>query len=204
MAEIKYDRLTWNRAKFGLAMASRSSLWLGPDHLLFVETTGYTESYKRFYFRDIQVISVRKTTTFMVVNLILGILFGIAMIPILTSYRDILNGDGLPIFWLVFVLLFLGLPLSLNVIWGPTCACLLRTAVQTQELPSLARMRKTRRILQRIRPLIEAAQGEIPAEEVSARLRGGAVDAGAAGTPGGTGVSASGSGAPPAAPPITS
>ena len=173
MAEIEYQRLTRVRAKFGISVALRSSLWQGPDHLLFVETTGYTETYKRFYFRDIQAIVVRKTTTFMVVNFVLGILFTIAMIPILASSKEIANGNGIVIFWLVFVLLLLGLPLALNIIWGPTCACELRTAVQTQELPSLARMRQTRRILNRIRPLIAAAQGEISAEEVSARLRGG-------------------------------
>lgn len=201
MAEIQYQRLTWNRAKFGISMATRSSLWLGPDHLLFVETTGYTETYKRFYFRDIQAISVRETGTFAMVNGILGIIFGAAMIPILLSIR---SGDGIVIFWLVFVLLLLGLPLALNIIWGPTCTSFLRTAVQTQEMASLARVRKTRRILNRIRPLIAAAQGEISAEEVSARLRG---------IPVGTGVSggtaaplsglASGLGTAPAEPPTT-
>ncbi|HWI55617.1 MAG TPA: hypothetical protein VNZ22_00220, partial [Bacillota bacterium] len=58
-----YERLTraYPRSGFAVAVAARSSLWLGPDHLLCIETTGYTETYKRFYFRDIQAVLIRQT-----------------------------------------------------------------------------------------------------------------------------------------------
>jgi hypothetical protein len=64
-----------------------------------------------------------------------------------------------------------GMPLLLNNLLGPTCTCHLRTAVQTEELPSLSRVRRVRRVLNRIRPLIVAAQGQLTSEEVSARMR---------------------------------
>ena len=42
-------------------------------------------------------------------------------------------------------------------------ACTIRTAVQTEELPSLNRVRKADKVLARIRPLIESAQRhEVP------------------------------------------
>ncbi len=46
---------------------------------------------------------------------------------------------------------------------GPTCRCTLSTAVQTQDLPSLNRVRTARKVLARIRPFIEAAQRETAA-----------------------------------------
>lgn len=47
----------------------------------------------------------------------------------------------------------------------------LHTAVQTERLPSLNRWKKTLRVLDRIRPLIIAAQGAISPEEIPARLQ---------------------------------
>ena len=37
-----------------------SSVWLGPDHLLLVESLRFREEYKRFYLRDIQAIAVAR------------------------------------------------------------------------------------------------------------------------------------------------
>ena len=37
------------------------SLWIGEDHLLLVELRGFTETYRRFYFRDVQAIILRRT-----------------------------------------------------------------------------------------------------------------------------------------------
>ena len=62
MAEKEYQRLTrarLRRAGFFTAVATRSSLWLGKDHLLCIDSNGYGEDYKRFYFRDIQTITLR-------------------------------------------------------------------------------------------------------------------------------------------------
>ena len=63
-----------------------------------------------------------------------------------------------------------GIPLFLNNLFGTTCACQIRTAVQTEELPSLCRVRQTRKVLDKIRPLITAAQGEITPEEAASKM----------------------------------
>src|SRR5690242_8964250 len=44
----------------------RFSLWMGDDHLLLVDSTRFSESYKRFYLRDIQSIIVRRTPRYRV------------------------------------------------------------------------------------------------------------------------------------------
>jgi hypothetical protein len=62
-------------------------------------------------------------------------------------------------------------PLLINNLLGPSCVCHLRTAVQTEELSSLNRLRRARKLLNRIRPLIAAAQGELSPGEIPARLR---------------------------------
>src|SRR5213082_404842 len=63
MPEKEYQRLTRARprSRFAVVSSGNSSLWLGKDHLLCIDTSGYTENYKRFYFRDIQALLIRKT-----------------------------------------------------------------------------------------------------------------------------------------------
>jgi hypothetical protein len=40
---------------------TRNTLWIGPDHLLKITVRSYEEQYKRFYFKDIQALSVLRT-----------------------------------------------------------------------------------------------------------------------------------------------
>lgn len=167
MAKREYYRLTWSRRRPGIAVItiSRYSLWLGSDHLLCIETNGYTETYKRFYFRDIQAIITRRTSDRMVAGIVcsvLGALF--ILIGILTD-----DTAGL----ITFCLIAFGtclIPLLINLLLGPTCTCQIRTAVQTESLP-IRRVGKLRKILKRIQPMIAEAQGQITPEDVLAQMQ---------------------------------
>ena len=172
MAAQKYQRLTRERgpAQFSILSMTRSSLWLGDDHLLLVASTGYSETYKRFFFRDIQAFTVCKTKTRLVWNWILGILLTVSALIVGAIAYDSGETTGALVAAGVEVVIF-GIPLLLNNLFGPSCACQIRTAVQTEDLPSLCRVRKTQKIMNRIRPLIIAAQGQLTGDEVSARLR---------------------------------
>ena len=174
MAETQYRRLTRPRRCKGTVSVvtySRSGLWLGNDHLLVVVSNGYSETYKRFYFQDIQAIAIRLTRRRLIWNWVLGPLLAFCLAG---WSRDLLVGSHNSVARLD---LGGGLhvhrrpPLLLNNLFGPTCACTLRTAVQTEELPSLCRLPKTRRILNRLRPLIAEAQGQLAPEEIPARLQ---------------------------------
>jgi hypothetical protein len=171
MAKPAYQRLTRERGDglLGNLGVARSSLWLGDDHLLLVETTGYSETYKRFFFRDIQVLTIRKTKTRLAWNFILGTLLAFSGLIVTASAEDWGSNATIIVASIVFVLF--GIPLLLNNFFGPTCACEIRTAVQTESLPSLARVRKTQRIMNRIRPMIIAAQGQLTAEQIAVRMR---------------------------------
>ncbi|PWU08376.1 MAG: hypothetical protein C5B50_29740 [Verrucomicrobia bacterium] len=166
-AKPQYTRLTRSRGRsaFGIVTTARCSLWLGDDHLLAVEINGYSENYKRFHFRDIQAVLIRHTKHRLVWALIYG---GLALF-----FAAIAFGPGIfamaVIFGPVAGLALLGL--ALNLAAGPTCATQLRTAVQIEDLPSLARIRKMRKILARLRPLIAEAQGQLSAAELPARIR---------------------------------
>ncbi len=170
--EREYQRLP-GRAfrRYAVAVAVRSRLWLGKDHLLLVDSPAYSEDYKRFYFRDIQAVTMRKTATGKIINIILAT---VALFPLLGAFsvffvspRDI----GLAIFWASIASFFLIFVL-INSGFGPTCVCEIRTAVQTEEIPSLRRLWRARKVLRRIRPLILEAQGPFPAAATAAAPAG--------------------------------
>jgi hypothetical protein len=173
MAEKEYRRLTRSRLRrkgFFVSVATRSSLWLGKDHLLSIDSTYFTEEYKRFYFRDIQAITIQRTNRRATWNLVLAaLLLGwLVLLGVAGLYSTL---DTATLFLLGTLFLMIAVPLLVNNILGPACTFYLRTAVQTEELPSLSRVRRANRKLDRIRPLIAAAQGQLTPEEISMRLQ---------------------------------
>ena len=167
----------------GIVTAARSRLWLAKDHLLSVNYKWYAEDYKRFYFRDIQAVILRKTRTARTINEVLTPLACIVLALALSLSIAGSFDDGFAIVWWIIgaVLLAFLVP---NILMGPTCVCHLKTAVQTEELPSLRRLRRARKVLARVQPLIVAAQGELTLGEIATRM-GGASGPGAAFAAGG-------------------
>jgi hypothetical protein len=178
MRQQEYQRLTRARSRAGFAVlfVSRSSLWLGKDHLLCIDSGGYSESYKRFYFRDIQAISILRTDRHQWWNAILGFIvfvffiFAIGVAP-KTPFARWSDGQIAGEAVLGGVMGLCLLLLLVNFLLGPACNCFLRTAVQSEELSSLNRVRRARKALERIRSLIVAVQGEVAPEEIAARMR---------------------------------
>jgi hypothetical protein len=143
----------------------RVQLWQGAEHVLLVEWDGAREHYKRFDYRDVQAFTVLKTNEGKILNAILGtVLCVLAVLAIASS------GVGLRVSLLVLAGIF-GVILIFNALAGPTCQCSIRTAVQTDELPSLTRLRRARKVLARLRPLITQAQGQLTPEEIPDRMR---------------------------------
>jgi hypothetical protein len=143
----------------------RVQLWQGAEHLLLVEWDGYREYYKRFDYRDIQAFTIRKSIEGKAFNAILG-----TLVSVLVVLAMLAPEIELRVFALVLAGV-LGLMLMANALLGPTCRCSLRTAVQTHELPSLRRLRRARKVLAHLRPLIGASQGQLNPEEIPVRMR---------------------------------
>jgi hypothetical protein len=166
--EVKYKRLTRARprTRFSVVSAGNSSLWLGPDHLLCIDSTGFTENYKRFYFRDIQAVIVRKTDGYKYWGLAWGLL------TLFFAASAFLTSDSVGRIVLLSIAGFFALCMFLNFALGPTSACHVQTAVQNEPLPSIVRLRKARKVLNLLRPLIVTAQGELAPQEIAARFSG--------------------------------
>jgi hypothetical protein len=167
MAEQEYERLTRTgpRSAFELISLSRASIWLGKDHLLCVGTNGYSEDYKRFYFRDIQAIVIRQNNAR---NVRSGIYAALGVLFVIVSFAVDKSNVAL-----ITLLSAAGISLAavtINLLLGPTCSCQIRTAVQMESLP-LIRTRRAQKFLERVRPLIAAAQGQLTAEEITARMQ---------------------------------
>ena len=165
--EKEYHRLPGTgqrRQGFVSAIAIRSRLWLGKAHLLCVDSMGFSEDYKRFYFRDIQAVVIRRTSRGKIWNGVFGglaALIGLIAIVVNQPVASSIIGG--------FAGLFLVL-LLINIAMGPTSVCHLRSPVQTEELPSLSRLRRARKVLARLQPLIAAAQGRLTPEEITVRM----------------------------------
>lgn len=172
-----YTRLTRNAASVG----SYSSLWLAADHLMIVRSTGYTESYARLQLGDLKGIFLTASDRRMWWGITWGVFAVLGgMVMIVT-----LAGRGTPMFSAFFFLMG-AIGLVANHLLGPGCRAYVLTGVQTAELPSLVRMKKARRIVAQLQPLIAAAQAgltvrAVPPATPAASAAGPAVAAGSAG-----------------------
>ena len=145
----------------GTGLANYYTLWLGPDHLLSIECNHFSEAYKRFYYNDIQSLTIHKTQSGKMWNAFLSTAGGLFLLWSLAL-------DG---FWAYFCLVggsILFFFVLCNALLGPTCVCHIKTAVQIEKLLSLGRLRRALRTAKRLRPLIEQAQGTIALDELNA------------------------------------
>ncbi len=139
----------------------RNTLWLGSDHLLQVDSTRFSETYKRFYLRDIQTVIIRKTARFVLPYYWVA-LAGMALIALMFGLTPLRQG----LFWpAVAILAGVAVYLYIASVFQ-SCACHLITRVNKVELPSLFRLRSARQFVSVVAPRIAAAQGELPADWV--------------------------------------
>ena len=156
MSQSPYQKLPGR----GLTWTSYSRVWLAADHVLLVRGQTWTETYRRFFFPDIQAVILRRTHTGKIWNAVWG---GSAAFFLIIALM--LNGSA------ALVVASLAAPfavaLLINLMLGPTCACHIRTAVQMERLGALNRVRAARQFIALVEPLIMAAQLEPPAPVTS-------------------------------------
>ena len=127
--ENEYQRLP-GRSSFFLII--RSKLYLGKDHLLRVNSNGWTENYRRFYFSDIQSVVVSLTKgqwVWVIVHLIFCALFILWLLWVENTPGRVILGC---------IALFFGVKVLTNVLAGRTCITKIQTRVGTERLPSPA------------------------------------------------------------------
>jgi fatty acid desaturase len=142
----------------------RTSLWrhrlyLADDHILSVSTGtfSFAEHYKRFHFKDIQAITLRRTWSALIKTIAA---FVIVALLALAAWG--IGQDGGQFFAVLAAIVLI--PGIYSLIIGHSCRCFIQTAVQVEELHSLNRIRTARKVLNTLVPLISQAQGEFTAE----------------------------------------
>lgn len=171
--EIYYRKLPGKKRKF----IGRDTAWMGPDHLLIVESSGISETYKRLYFKDIQAVSILKTPYAFIAN---SILFAL-MVILTASGLYLYSTEMYPVsifMWIVAGVMFVYF--ISNAPQGASCECWLFTRVQKEKLRSVHTVRSLKKAMKLLIPAIEKSQGRLSKESlVSARRR-------LVGQPGGT------------------
>ncbi len=130
-----------------------SSMWLGADHLLAVQSMRFREEYKRFYLRDVQAIVVADTPRFHLSTRAVAI--GLIWLAAWLGLRNLSN-------WASPAMIAAGL--GLVAVWlyvSVTCSCTCRiyTAVSRDEIRSVYRRWTARRFLSEVEPKIGEVQG---------------------------------------------
>jgi hypothetical protein len=153
MTGISYRRLPGTRR----GVVARASVWAGPDHILLVEGSRVTETYKRIYFRDVQALLITKRNRF-VIQTQLFLLPPVLVAGVLTLPADWrATGSLIAALIAAAALVYLFIAGSFY-----SCRLYLATAVGNVQVPSVFRMWQARRFHEKVQPLILAAQAEAP------------------------------------------
>ncbi|GMW03908.1 MAG: hypothetical protein AMXMBFR84_50420 [Candidatus Hydrogenedentota bacterium] len=166
-----YDRLPGrSRRMAALWTAESNQLYLADDHLVHVyKSNRYQETYKRFEYRDIQAIILRKT----VAGTYMSATFGTLAIGLLALGGLLGAGQNWEPGFYAFLVgagLVAAVATGIHAAFGPTCVCSLVTPVQIEDLPSLGRWRSARSAVRLIKDRIQAVQ-EADSEPHSEALR---------------------------------
>jgi hypothetical protein len=156
MATSIYRKLTGKARTLG----GYSQLWLAPDHLLLLRSTGFRQQYWRFVLADIQAIVVTELPSRMPLQAALG---GVALLWML-AYLAVIS-----IFAKSFFLVTGGIALAVvigDIARGPRCRCFLHTAVSREPLSPVRRMRVAEKVLFQLQSAIESVQGSIATEKI--------------------------------------
>lgn len=148
-----------SRKWFALALNQRYRLWLADDHVMQVCQTGYNESCKRFYFKDIQACATSRTSAGQRMAYTWGALLSIVAIFFVVAL--LLGGSIVgDVIWGTFAIAF-AIGFAINYSLGPTCTCTLYTAAHAEDLPGLRRLKAARKTIGLLVTQIETVQGEV-------------------------------------------
>jgi hypothetical protein len=153
---------------FSMFSSETQRLYMSNDHLLVVRDSRSEETHKKFYYNDIQAITVQSNSDFIVMLVfhlvLLAIIFGLGILAVVSTLGDSLG--VYVVFGLLAVIPFIYF--VKNLIQGKTCSVRLHTAVQVQELTALRRISVARSSLDLLKTHIESAQGRWQEDQPSA------------------------------------
>jgi hypothetical protein len=151
------------RGSFRIAMRHR--LYQASDHLLLIQSTGFTDDYRRLYYRDIGHVVARRTQRRMWLSLILWVMILIMLWILLYAWSQ--GGLVAGALFMVPVILLFVIAFIINLARGPTCVCYITTQVQTIEVPTPQRLAKVSRLIDflRTKTAEQTADVSVPAPQ---------------------------------------
>ena len=162
---VKQSRPYQRIARGSFGVAGVGSLWIGPDHLLYVTQAFAMENYRRWFYHDIQAFIVRRTIQRLVWNLVVGLggLFMLAAAVAVgfgSGQQPSSEAAVLVTFSVIFGICagIAAIIVLANTLSGPTCIVYVQTPFGLHPLPLPKRVRAFERMLKRLRPVIERAQ----------------------------------------------
>ena len=132
-----------------------ASLWLQDDHLLSVRNMRFTEEYRRYYYKDILAIQVRRAPRF---SCPIPLLLGAAVLPAASFLFLRISPHSVTALCVVALAALLGYQAYLT--FFGSCVCHFLTESGADPIPALVRLKTTRTAVKRIAERVEAAQGE--------------------------------------------
>ena len=141
-------------------------IWFGRDHVLLVTSTGISETYKRFFFKDIQAVQILKTHSHRIKWFLLGVVFLAAVTAGVWSgiSAATIYSPGL------IISAAIALVMLCMLLWqfskGPSCQCFIYSSVQKEKLRPLKTLKTANRFLKKLIPEVETVQGEMALPEI--------------------------------------
>ncbi len=134
------------------------TLWLGTDHLLYVEDFGIKQRYRRFAYSDLQLLRIRATPgRGLRLSMLVALAIAAALLGTIARVQQARLG------FVVAALLMLA-ALARELWLGPSCTTVLYTQVSKIPLPSLNRLRNAERAVEQLARALAPFQQELPAE----------------------------------------
>jgi len=135
----------------------RASLWLGDDHALLVTGTRFFEKYRRFYYTDIQAITIRRARRFIfpVYSTLAALVFGFLLLAAWPRRVTSLEWIGVAGLAAVAIERYVAAMFR-------SCYTHLFTSVSSEELPSLHKFRSAAKAVALLEQKIQQAQGPMP------------------------------------------
>lgn len=152
---MKSDQKYTKLSKRCGSIVSLAQLWAGKDHIMLVEESMVTQSYRRFYFKDIEGLLIKLSSRH-----IWYLISFLALAGILARIAESTEGfetAGLMFLWILIIGSFI-----LGAIWqliaGKFSTLLVQTKNGPYKFPIRLRYSKMKRLVNKLIPLIKDQQ----------------------------------------------
>jgi hypothetical protein len=143
-------------SSFSIGPFRRRSLWAASDHVLAAEASPFAESYRRYFYTDIQALVLTEINTPLRRSY-----YAFAALPMLAAaivWR--FTGNWAGSLFLIACSVVLPAILALR----QECSCTIQTRLGAERLPSLRRLHSARKAVAIMQASIDRAQGALPPE----------------------------------------